>query len=130
MISTSGSVTARSLGRPSALDESTRLELYLGYRLNQAGISAIEKTYDSDRPRNIDAAHPLTLALGTPAGWGAFVERVVELGREAKEPISAALRVAFRGEDDRHGWPSRGTRPSRRRCGHLVLTTSQPRPAS
>ena len=130
------------------VETSERLEPYLGYRLNQAGISAIEKTYDSDRRRNIDtaevvafarcfglplgwfflppgghtedlvepvqrgeleevnidAAHLLTLALGTPAGWGAFVERVVELGREAKEPISAALRVAFRGEADRHGW--------------------------
>ena len=32
------------------------LEPFLGARLNQAGISAIEKTFDSDRRRNIDVS--------------------------------------------------------------------------
>src|SRR4051812_7193834 len=35
---------------------SDALEPYLGFKLNQAGVSAIEKTYDSDRRRNIDVA--------------------------------------------------------------------------
>ena len=130
------------------VETSDRLEPYLGYRLNQAGVSAIEKTYDSERRRNIDtaevvafarcfglpiawfflppgghtddliepvqrgeleyvnldAAHLLVLTLGAPPGWQAFVQRVVELLEEAKEPVSAALHLAFRGQEDEQGW--------------------------
>ena len=48
-----------------------RLERYLGYKLNQAGISAIEKTYDSDRRRNIDVAEVVAFArcFNLPIGW-------------------------------------------------------------
>ncbi len=48
-----------------------RLAPYLGYRLNQAGVSAIEKTYDTERRRNIDAAEIVAFArcFNRPIGW-------------------------------------------------------------
>ena len=47
------------------------LEPFLGARLNQAGISAIEKTFDSDRRRNIDVSELLAFArcCEKPGGW-------------------------------------------------------------
>ena len=50
---------------------SDALEPYLGFKLNQAGVSAIEKTYDSDRRRNIDVAEVVAFArcFGLPVGW-------------------------------------------------------------
>jgi hypothetical protein len=50
---------------------SEALEPYLGFRLNQAGVSAIEKTYDSDRRRNIDVAEVVAFArcFRLPIGW-------------------------------------------------------------
>jgi hypothetical protein len=52
-------------------ETSERLEPFLGYRLNQAGVSAIERTFDSDRRRNIDAAEIVAFArcFGVPIGW-------------------------------------------------------------
>ena len=53
------------------VETSERLEPFLGYRLNQAGVSAIEKTYDSERRRNIDAAEIVAFArcFNRPIGW-------------------------------------------------------------
>lgn len=50
---------------------STSTALFLGYRLNQAGVSAIEKTYDSERRRNIDVAEIVAYSrcFGFPIGW-------------------------------------------------------------
>ena len=47
------------------------LEPFLGARLNQAGVSAIEKTFDSDRRRNIDVAELVAFArcFAKPVGW-------------------------------------------------------------
>jgi hypothetical protein len=47
------------------------LEPFIGYRLNQAGVSAIEKTFDSDRRRNIDVAEVMAFArcFDKPVGW-------------------------------------------------------------
>jgi transcriptional regulator with XRE-family HTH domain len=44
---------------------------YLGYRLNQAGVSAVEKTFDSDRRRNLDVAEVVAYSrcFGRPIGW-------------------------------------------------------------
>ena len=47
---------ARAADGWTQVETSDRLEPYLGYKLNQAGVSAIEKTYDSERRRNIDTA--------------------------------------------------------------------------
>ena len=103
---------------------SDELAPYLGYKLRQAGVSAIEKTFDSERKRNLDVgevaafarcfdvplawfftpppsmtslplatpgpedppegtqanlAELLSIAIGTPTGWGAFVDRIREL---------------------------------------------------
>jgi len=103
---------------------SDELAPFLGYRLKQAGVSAIEKTYDSDRKRNLDVGevaafarcfdfpisyffvpppgttsatlatpgpeYPpewargnlselLSIAIGSPRGWDAFVDRLSEL---------------------------------------------------
>ncbi|CAN5869177.1 hypothetical protein BH23ACT2_BH23ACT2_11730 [soil metagenome] len=103
---------------------SDELAPYLGYRLRQAGVSAIEKTFDSERKRNLDVgevaafarcfdlplawfftpppemtslplatpgpedppekaranlAELLSIAIGTPTGWEAFVDRIREL---------------------------------------------------
>jgi len=53
------------------VETSQHLEPFLGYQLNQAGISAIEKTYDSERRRNIDTAEVVAFArcFGVPIGW-------------------------------------------------------------
>ena len=53
------------------VETSERLEPFLGYRLNQAGVSAIEKTYDSERRRNIDAAEIVAFArcFNRPISW-------------------------------------------------------------
>jgi len=47
------------------------LEPFLGYRLNQAGVSAIEKTFDSERRRNIDVAEIVAFSrcFRKPIGW-------------------------------------------------------------
>lgn len=103
---------------------SDELAPYLGYELKQAGVSAIEKTFDSERKRNLDVgevaafarcfdlplawfftpppsmttlplatpgpqdppedvranlADLLSIAIGTPAGWESFVDRIREL---------------------------------------------------
>jgi transcriptional regulator with XRE-family HTH domain len=59
-----------SLGWTQA-ETGERLAPYLGLRLNQAGVSAIEKTYDSDRKRNIDVAEIVAFArcFGLPITW-------------------------------------------------------------
>jgi hypothetical protein len=53
------------------VDTGIRLEPFLGYRLNQAGVSAIEKTYDTERRRNIDAAEIVAFArcFNRPIYW-------------------------------------------------------------
>ncbi|MGI9028587.1 MAG: helix-turn-helix domain-containing protein [Ilumatobacteraceae bacterium] len=53
------------------VETSEQLALFLGYRLNQAGVSAIEKTYDSERRRNIDVAEIVAYSrcFGFPIGW-------------------------------------------------------------
>ena len=53
------------------VETSDRLEPFLGYKLNQAGVSAIEKTYDSERRRNIDTADVVAFArcFQRPIGW-------------------------------------------------------------
>ena len=50
---------------------SQRLEPHLGYALNQAGVSAIERTFDSDRRRNIDVAELVAFSrcFNRPLGW-------------------------------------------------------------
>ena len=42
---------------------SDALEPFLGYSLRQAGVSAIEKTFDSERRRNLDVAEVVASAL-------------------------------------------------------------------
>jgi len=115
---------AREERRWTQEQTSDELVPFLGYRLKQAGVSAIEKTYDSDRKRNLDVgevaaftrcfdfpisyffvpppgttsatlATPgpedppewargklselLSIAIGSPRGWDAFVDRLREL---------------------------------------------------
>lgn len=62
---------ARAAAGWTQVETSDRLEPYLGYKLNQAGISAIEKTYDSERRRNIDTADVVAFArcFKRPIGW-------------------------------------------------------------
>jgi transcriptional regulator with XRE-family HTH domain len=127
---------------------SDELAPYLGYKLRQAGVSAIEKTFDSERKRNLDVgevaafarcfdlplawfftpppsmtslplatpgpedppegaqanlAELLPIAIGTPTGWDAFVDRIREL--LASEPDEDATHKAVY-------WPLGGvTRP-------------------
>lgn len=66
---------------------SERLEPYLGYRLNQAGVSAIEKTFDSERRRNIDVAEVVGFArcFGLPISW--FFVPPVDMGEHLLEPV-------------------------------------------
>ncbi|MGH9270617.1 MAG: helix-turn-helix domain-containing protein, partial [Ilumatobacteraceae bacterium] len=62
---------ARQAAGWTQVETSERLEPFLGYRLNQAGVSAIEKTYDSERRRTIDVAEIVAFArcFGVPIGW-------------------------------------------------------------
>jgi hypothetical protein len=62
---------ARQQAGWTQVETSDRLEPFLGYRLNQAGVSAIEKTYDTERRRNIDAAEVVAFArcFNRPIGW-------------------------------------------------------------
>jgi hypothetical protein len=62
---------ARQQAGWTQVETSERLEPFLGYRLNQAGVSAIEKTYDTERRRNIDAAEIVAFArcFNRPIGW-------------------------------------------------------------
>ena len=64
------------------------LEQHLGSRLNQAGISAIEKTYDSDRRRNIDVAEVAAFAacFRKPIAW--FFLPPPGSGEMALEPVA------------------------------------------
>ena len=74
-----------------------RLEPYLGYKLNQAGVSAIEKTYDTERRRNIDAAEIVAFArcFNRPIGW--FFLPPTQHGGDLVEPVYA---------DDRYHLPA------------------------
>jgi hypothetical protein len=69
---------------------SEALEPYLGFKLNQAGVSAIEKTYDSDRRRNIDVAEVVAFArcFGLPVGW--FFLPPPGQATDLVEPVDAA----------------------------------------
>jgi hypothetical protein len=62
---------ARQQAQWTQTETGERLEPFLGYRLNQAGVSAIEKTYDTDRRRNIDVAEIVAFArcFNKPIGW-------------------------------------------------------------
>ena len=66
---------------------SERLEPYLGYRLNQAGVSAIEKTFDSERRRNIDVAEVVGFArcFRLPVSW--FFVPPADMGEHLLEPV-------------------------------------------
>jgi hypothetical protein len=72
-----------------------RLEPFLGYRLNQAGVSAIEKTYDSERRRNIDAAEILAFArcFNRPIAW--FFLPPTGHTRDRVEPIHTGELASF-----------------------------------
>ena len=67
---------------------SEMLQPYLGYRLNQAGVSAIERTFDSDRRRNIDVAEVVAFArcFQRPVGW--FFLPPPRYGEHLIEPAS------------------------------------------
>jgi hypothetical protein len=62
---------ARQLAGWTQTETSERLEPLLGYKLNQAGVSAIERTFDSDRRRNIDVAEIVAFSrcFRVPLGW-------------------------------------------------------------
>jgi hypothetical protein len=62
---------ARQLAGWTQTETSDRLEPFLGYKLNQAGVSAIERTFDSERRRNIDVAEIVAFSrcFGVPLGW-------------------------------------------------------------
>lgn len=68
------------------VETSDRLEPFLGYKLNQAGVSAIEKTFDSERRRNIDAAEIVAFArcFERPIGW--FFLPPTDHGADRLEP--------------------------------------------
>ena len=66
---------------------SDQLEPYLGYKLNQAGVSAIERTFDSERRRNIDVAEVVAFSrcFDRPVGW--FFLPPAGLGEHLVEPV-------------------------------------------
>lgn len=130
---------ARAAEGWTQVETSDRLEPYFGYKLNQAGVSAIEKTYDSERRRNIDTADVVAFArcfkrpigwfflpppgragdlvepvnddrryhlpaadlvahvIGTPNGWGDFLDRIRELLKTDRDLSADALHYALQG---------------------------------
>jgi hypothetical protein len=62
---------AREAAGWTQVETSERLEPFLGYKLNQAGVSAIERTFDSERRRNIDVAEIVAFSrcFEVPLGW-------------------------------------------------------------
>jgi hypothetical protein len=83
-----------------------RLAPHLGLRLNQAGVSAIERTYDGDRPRNIDVAEIVAYArcFGLPVAWflipppgrtGDWVEPVIDSDPAANLPAADLLALCL-----------------------------------
>ncbi len=90
-----------SLGWTQAFT-SEQLEPFLGYKLRQAGVSAIERTLDGDRPRNLDVAEVVAFAqcFGVHLSWffmppPEMVDRPIEaLGQdEYGRPLPAAYLV-------------------------------------
>ena len=78
---------ARAAAGWTQVETSDRLEPFLGYKLNQAGVSAIEKTYDSERRRNIDTADVVAFArcFQRPIGW--FFLPPPKHGGDLLEPV-------------------------------------------
>jgi hypothetical protein len=78
---------ARAAEGWTQVETSDRLAPFLGYKLNQAGISAIEKTYDSERRRNIDTADVVAFArcFQRPIGW--FFLPPSKRGGDLLEPL-------------------------------------------
>jgi hypothetical protein len=72
------------------VEASDRLEGYLGYRLNQAGVSSIERTFDSDRQRSFTASELVAFArcFKKPVGW--FLLPPERMGRHFIDPISGS----------------------------------------
>ena len=96
------------------VETSERLEPFLGYKLNQAGISAIERTYDSDRRRNIDVAEIVAFArcFNVPLGWfflppATHAQDLIEPinvgdGEWANAPVAELIALAI---GTPQGWP-------------------------
>ncbi len=80
---------ARELRHWTQEQTSQALEPYLGYTLRQAGVSAIEKTYDSPRRRNIDVAEVTAFAQGfmLPITW--FFLPPVDHATDLLAPVTA-----------------------------------------
>ena len=107
------------------VETSERLEPFLGYKLNQAGISAIERTYDSDRRRNIDVAEIVAFArcFNVPLGWfflppATHAQDLIEPvnagdGEWANAPVAELIALAIgtprAGPRSSPGWPHYST---------------------
>ena len=72
------------------VEASDALEYYLGYKLNQAGISAIERTFFGDRQRSFTATELTAFArcFGKPVGW--FFIPPQSMGRHWVDPIEGS----------------------------------------
>jgi hypothetical protein len=90
---------ARTAAGWTQVETSDRLEPYLGYKLNQAGISAIEKTYDSERRRNIDTSDVVAFArcFNRPIGW--FFLPPPGRGGDLVEPVNEDRRYQLPAAD-------------------------------
>ena len=53
---------------------------------------------------NMVVADLISLIVGTPQGWQAFVEQVADRLEWERRPLLTALRYAFRGDHDEDGW--------------------------
>lgn len=65
------SARAREESGWTQVEASGALDCYLGYKLKQAGISSIERTFDGDRQRSFTATELTAFArcFGKPVGW-------------------------------------------------------------
>lgn len=89
------------------------LERHLGYKLNQAGVSAIERTFDSERRRNIDVAEVVAFArcFDRPIAWfflppaGLGEHKVVpSQGSDSPESQPAAIQLVVQAIGTPSAW--------------------------
>lgn len=72
------------------VEASERLEPFLGYRLNQAGVSSIERSFESDRQRNFSATELVAFARCFDKTIGYFMLPPPGLGRHFLDPVEGS----------------------------------------
>jgi transcriptional regulator with XRE-family HTH domain len=89
---------ARELAGWTQAETAERLAAFVGYDMRQAGISAIERTYDGERPRNIDIGEVVAFSrcFGLPIAW--FLVPPPGRGAESLDPAPSTKEAALQNK--------------------------------